>query len=50
MFSLGPEFVRRVYSKNVDVNIYGKEKIEFENINCLISDRKWEKILKSMEN
>ncbi len=49
MFSLGPEFIRRVYGKNVDAYQLSNKKIEFEKINNLISDRKWEKILKSKE-
>jgi len=49
MFSLGPEFIRRVYNRNIDVNKTLNNNIRFSKINNLISDRQWEKIVKSKE-
>ena len=49
MFSLAPEFLRRVYNKNIDINEFEKKQDSSYKHHSLISERAWEKIVKKKE-
>ena len=48
MFSLGPEFIRRVYNKNIDVNLVHKQSCDY-SLHSNLSETDWQKIINKKE-
>lgn len=50
LFSLAPEFIRRVYKKNININTYTNQIDVFTDYHDIVSERTWEQIIKKKES